>query len=200
MGSQISEVVILLISNLGFLLLLAILLRFLLQASRADFYNPVCQSLVRAIDPILKPLRKVIPAYKNFDFATLITALFISTIASAVMIWSAGYSLPNIGLLLSWCFLGLLSFILNIYFYGLIISIVASWIAPYSGNPVLLLVHQMLEPLQSNFRKIIPPMGGLDFSPIFIFLALRVVDILAIQSLAQGLGLGGQAAQFIIGI
>jgi YggT family protein len=82
----------------------------------------------------------------------------------------------------------------------LLISIIASWVAPHSGNPALMLVQQMLEPLQSLFRKVIPPMGGLDFSPIFIFLSIQVVEIMVVGTLRQGLRLSAQAAMYVIGI
>jgi YggT family protein len=90
--------------------------------------------------------------------------------------------------------------ILKIYFWGLLISIVSSWVAPHSGNPALLLIQQLLEPLQSLFRRVIPPMGGLDFSPIFIFLGIQVVEIMVVGTLRQGLGLSSQVALYIIGI
>ncbi|MGY8789939.1 MAG: YggT family protein, partial [Pseudomonadales bacterium] len=90
--------------------------------------------------------------------------------------------------------------VMEIYFWGLLISIISSWVAPHSGNPALLLIQQLLEPLQSLFRKVIPPMGGLDFSPIFIFLGIQVVEIMVVGTLRQGLGLSSQVALYIIGI
>lgn len=197
MGSSISQVLILIINTLGGLYVLAVLLRFLLQACRADFYNPVSQSIVKFTSPLLKPLRRIIPGYANLDFASLILALLLNTIATILMILIAGFALPDIGSIVAWSFVGLLNFILNIYFFGLLISIIASWIAPYSGNPALLLVHQLLEPIMRRVHKVIPPMGGLDFSPIFVFLGIQVIEILLIQGLEQSLRL---PAQFVIGI
>lgn len=200
MGSALGQTVILVVNTLGHLFMLALLLRFLLQATRADFYNPVSQSLVKMTAPLLNPLRRVIPSWRNFDIATLLVALVFGTLASALMIWSAGFVLPGVGTLLSWSFLGMLSYILKIYFWGLLISVIASWIAPFSGNPALILVQQLLEPIQSLFRRVIPPMGGLDLSPIFIFLAIQVVESIVVGTLRQGLGLGPQAAAFVIGV
>jgi YggT family protein len=200
MGSSFGQLIVLVVNTLGHLVMLALLLRFLLQASRADFYNPVSQALVKMTAPVLNPLRRLIPAWRNFDLATLLVALLFGTLASALMIFSAGYVLPGIGTLLSWAFLGMLSYILKIYFWGLLISVIVSWVAPYSGNPALLLIQQILEPLQRLFRKVIPPMGGLDLSPIFIFLGIQVVEIMLVGTLRQGLGLGQQAAMFVIGV
>lgn len=200
MGSSFGQLIVLVVNTLGHLVMLALLLRFLLQASRADFYNPVSQALVKMTAPVLNPLRRLIPAWRNLDLATLLVALLFGTLASALMIFSAGYVLPGIGTLLSWAFLGMLSYILKIYFWGLLISVIVSWVAPYSGNPALLLIQQILEPLQRLFRKVIPPMGGLDLSPIFIFLGIQVVEIMLVGTLRQGLGLGQQAAIFVIGV
>ncbi len=200
MGSSFGQLIVLVVNTLGHLVMLALLLRFLLQANRADFYNPVSQALVKMTAPVLNPLRRLIPAWRNFDLATLLVALLFGTLASALMIFSAGYVLPGIGTLLSWAFLGILSYILKIYFWGLLISVIISWVAPYSGNPALLLIQQILDPLQRLFRKVIPPMGGLDLSPIFIFLGIQVVEIMLVGTLRQGLGLGQQAAMFVIGV
>jgi len=200
MGSSFGQLIVLVVNTLGHLVMLALLLRFLLQANRADFYNPVSQALVKMTAPVLNPLRRLIPAWRNFDLAILLVALLFGTLASALMIFSAGYVLPGIGTLLSWAFLGILSYILKIYFWGLLISVIISWVAPYSGNPALLLIQQILDPLQRLFRKVIPPMGGLDLSPIFIFLGIQVVEIMLVGTLRQGLGLGQQAAMFVIGV
>ena len=200
MESSVGQVVVLLVNSLGGLVILALLLRFLLQATRADFYNPVTQSLVKLTSPLLNPARRLIPSWRNFDIASLVLTLIICTLASALMLFSDGFVLPGIGVLLSWSFLGMVSLLLKIYFWGLLISIVASWVAPFSGNPALMLVQQLLQPLQSLFRKVIPPMGGLDLSSIFIFLGIQVVEIMIVDTLRQGLGLSRQAAMYVIGI
>ena len=63
-----------------------------------------------------------------------------------------------------------------------------------------MLIQELLEPVQSLFRKVLPPMGGLDFSPIFIFLGIQVLEIMVIGTLRSGLGLSQQAAMYVIGI
>lgn len=199
MGSNFAQSIHLIINTLGSLFLLAVVLRFLLQAARADFYNPVCQALVKLTSPLLAPLRRIIPGYRGLDFASLILALIVSALITAILLAADGASPMQVGIgrLIGWSCVGLISFILDIYFWSLLISIIASWIAPYNGHPILLLVHQLLEPIQSRFRRIIPPMGGLDFTPIFIFLGIRVIDIMLVEGLAQGLRV---PAHYVIGI
>jgi len=196
MGAALGQAVNLIINSVGGLYLLAVLLRFLLQAVRADFYNPVTQVIVKATTVLLAPLRRIIPGWRGFDFASLVLALLLNSVFTALMILFAGFNLPAIGTIVSWAFAGILSFLLNIYFYALVISIIASFIAPFSGNPALLIVQQILEPLYSRIRRVLPPMGGLDLSPIFIFLAIEVLEVL-LGSFAQGLRL---RTDLVIGI
>ncbi|MBD3648997.1 MAG: YggT family protein, partial [Pseudomonadales bacterium] len=85
-----------------------------------------------------------------------------------------------------WVLLGLFSLIFDIYFFALIIMVIASWIAPFSSHPALVLVHQITEPVCTPARKLLPPMGGIDFSIILVFVAITIIDqILVIEPLAQ---------------
>jgi YggT family protein len=81
----------------------------------------------------------------------------------------------------SWSVIGLLSLVLNIYFWGMMISIIASFIAPHSAHPALVLIRQLTEPLMEPFRRLLPSMGGLDLSPIFVFLAIQVIRTMLIM-------------------
>ena len=176
----LGSVGVLLVSSLGGLLLLAILLRFLLQLARADFYNPLTQAIVSITDPGVQIFRKFIPGYRAVDFATLVFALLVQIIATCLLMLSHGLSLPGVGLIVSWSAVGLFSFVLNIYFWAIIISIVASFIAPYSAHPALILIRQLTEPVMAPFRRILPTMGGLDFSPILVFLTIRIIQTVVI--------------------
>lgn len=164
---------------LGGLYLLAILLRFLLQLARADFYNPVSQAVVRVTDPMVRVFRTVVPGYRNIDFAALVLAFVVEGIAIYVLILLYGGGFPGVGFLVTWSVLGVVYFIINIYWYAIIASIIMSFVMLFSGNmnphPILLLVWQLTDPVMAPFRKIIPPMGGLDFSPIFVFILLRFI-------------------------
>ena len=170
----------LLISTLGSLLLLAILLRFLLQLSRADFYNPITQMVVRITDPGVQVFRRFIPGYRGLDLASLALAVVVQCIAVYLLIFLAGYPRPGFGLVITWGLAGILNFILNIYFWALLISIVASFLAPFSTHPALVLVRQLVEPVIAPFRLLLLSMGGLDLSPIFVFLAIQIIRIVLI--------------------
>src|SRR5690606_18273554 len=111
MSGTLGQVVSLVISSIGSLYILIVLLRFLLQAARADFYNPVSQAIVRLTSPLVNPFRRVIPGWRGLDFATLVLALVLNCIATALLILAAGYAVPSIGLIVSWSAVGLLAFI-----------------------------------------------------------------------------------------
>lgn len=170
----------LLVSTLGTLLLLAILLRFLLQLSRADFYNPITQMVVRITDPGVQLFRRFIPGYRGLDLASLALAVVVQCVAIYLLIYLAGYPRPGFGLVFTWGLAGILNFILNIYFWALLISIVSSFLAPFSTHPALVLVRQLVEPVMAPFRRLLPSMGGLDLSPIFVFLAIQIIRIMLI--------------------
>jgi YggT family protein len=185
MGS-VSQALVFVINTIGSLLVGAALLRMLLQAVRADFYNPVCQAIVKVTAPLVNPLRRIIPGWRGFDFASLVLALVLSTIASLLMILAFG-SFVKIGTVISWALVGLIAYVLNIYFYAMLVSVVASFIAPFSGHPILLVIYQLLQPFYRLTHKVLPPMGGLDFSPLLLMLAIKVLEILVVNPLAAGL-------------
>lgn len=177
----IGNVGVLLVQTLGGLYLLAVLLRFLLQIARADFYNPFTQAIVKVTDPAVRIFRRFVPGYRGVDFASLVLAFIVQCIATALLITLSGFAIPGVALLITWSALGLLSFVLNIYFWSMIVSIIASFIAPYSAHPALSLIRQLTEPLMAPFRRLLPSMGGLDLSPIFVFLALQIIRTVLIM-------------------
>lgn len=173
-----AEIGNLIIQTLGTLYLLIVILRFLFQVVRADFYNPISQSVVKATNPLLIPLRKLIPGVYGIDLASLILALLVQflVIELTALVLGAGFINP-IGVLI-WSVIGILSMVQHIFFWGILIMVIASWVAPQSYNPLLLLVRQLVEPVVAPFQRLIPPIGGLDISIIFAFLALQVAEIL----------------------
>lgn len=180
---------IFLVKTLFSLYILAVLLRFLLQIARADFYNPLSQAIVKVTDPALRPLRRVIPGIGSIDLSSLVLALIIQIAAICLIFLLLGQNVPNFLLVTLWACVGLAASVLNIYFYALIIVIVLSWIAPQSYNPGAILVQQITEPIMRPARNLIPPIGGLDLSPIFIFIAINLIEILVINRLALALNI-----------
>lgn len=179
----LNDAAIFVIQTLGSLYLLIVLLRFILQLVRANFYNPLCQFTVKATQPLLKPLRRVIPSMFGLDMSSLVLALIVQMALFAVILLLSGYKV-DVLFLAPWALIGIFSLFLKVLFYAMIISVILSWVAPGSRSPAAELVTQITEPVLAPFRRIIPNLGGLDISPIFAFIALQLLQSWLIPRLA----------------
>ena len=179
----LNDAAIFIIKTLGSLYLLIVLMRFILQLVRANFYNPLCQFIVKATQPLLKPLRRVIPSMFGLDMSSLALALIIQMVLIAVILALKGFMVDWV-LLVPWSLIAIFSLFLNIIFYAMIISVILSWVAPGSHNPGAELVAQITEPVLAPFRRLIPNLGGLDISPIFAFIAIQLLQSWLIPRLA----------------
>jgi YggT family protein len=193
--SDIGQLFLQLLQTILNLYLAAVLLRLLLQLVRADFYNPLSQFLVRITNPLLKPLRKVVPGLLGIDFAAVVLALLVQIITFALLFSLFGASIPPIGALLVWSVIAVVAMVVNIYFVAILVGIILSWVAPQSYHPAVILIHQLTEPVMAPFRRLLPPLGGLDLSPILVFLVINVVRVVlrhlaAATSLPTALVLG----------
>ena len=145
-------------------------------------------------------LRPVIPGYKGIDFSSLVLAFAIEVVAICVLIILYGGTIPDASFIITWAFVGVVLFIVNIYYYAILASIIMSFVMMFSGStnphPLLLLVWQLTEPVMAPVRKIIPSMGGLDFSPIIIFIAIRIIQNFILTTF----GINQQQAMVMIGI
>lgn len=183
-----TEIGFLLVQTLFSLYLGVVILRLLLQLARADFYNPISQFMVKATNPLLLPLRKVIPPVGKIDSASVVLALVVQMVAMLAILLLFGARVPDVLTLLGWSVIGCIALTVNIYFFAIIINIILSWVAPGSYHPAAVLLYQLTEPVMQPFRKLIPPMGGIDLSPILVFLSISVLQIL-IKAMAQSAGL-----------
>ena len=179
----LNDAAIFVIQTLGSLYLLIVLMRFILQLVRANFYNPLCQFAVKATQPLLKPLRRVIPSMFGLDMSSLVLALIVQMVLFAVILLLSGYKV-DVLFLVPWGLIGIFALFLKILFWAMIISVILSWVAPGSHNPGAELVQQITEPVLAPFRRIIPNLGGLDISPIFAFIALQLLQSWLIPRLA----------------
>jgi YggT family protein len=172
------------LQTLGSLYLLIVLLRFVLQLVRANFYNPLCQFAVKATQPLLKPLRRIIPSMFGLDMSSLVLAILVQLALMALTLLLTYGTTGNPLQLLIWSLIGVTALFLKIFFFALIVSVILSWVAPGSHNPGAELVNQICEPALAPFRKILPNLGGLDISPILAFMVLKLIDMLVINNLA----------------
>jgi YggT family protein len=183
----LSEIAAYLIDTFAGLFYWAVILRFLFQLARADFYNPISQGIVKVTNPLLKPLRRVIPGLLGFDIAALVLAMLVKAATLFVLFLLAGQTISPL-LYLIWPPIYVLVTILNIYFLMIFASIITSFVAQGSYHPAIILINQIAEPILAPCRRLLPPMGGLDFSPMIALAALTVVRIL-LSHLAGAFGL-----------
>ena len=186
--SGLNGAAIFVIQTLGSLYLLIVLLRFILQLVRANFYNPLCQFTVKATQPLLKPLRRVIPSLFGLDMSSLVLAIVVQMVIFAVVLTLSYMSFNILGLLL-WAIIGVTALFLKVFFFAMISSVILSWVAPGSTSPGAELVNQITEPALAPFRRFLPSMGGLDISPILAFMVIQLIQSYVIPPLAMYVGM-----------
>lgn len=161
-------------------LLMILIMRIWLQWVKADFYNPLSQFIVKVSNPLVVPLRRIIPGFAGLDLATILIAYAVATLKFVTLAALSGESLGllafYIGLLVLLKQVGFLLFII------MIVMAVMSWVVQ-GYNATLMVFSQLTEPFLRPIRKIIPNMGGLDLSMLVAFLAMNVINILLSNSL-----------------
>ena len=161
-----------LITQLFELYIYVILIRFFLQAARADFYNPISQFVVKATNPVLVPLRKIIPGVAGLDVSSLIFAYAVNVL-KWVALQSLGFvSVGSLVTLVLFSLVELIHLTLGLFIFLAFIRVILSWISPGGHNPMVMVIMQLTDPLFKPFQRILPPMGGLDLSPILMFMVL----------------------------
>lgn len=173
-----SEILIYIVDTVGLLFLLFVILRFLLQLARADFYNPISQATQKITNPLLMPIRKIIPGLFGIDLASIILAVLVQIAVGMLIGFILVQQILNP---LQVAFAGILGILVITSYIGIgciLILVVSSFVAPYSSHPIIMLVRQLTEPLLAPIRKIIPPIGGLDFSVMALGMGIYIAQML----------------------
>lgn len=177
MGANSSNALFFLVSTLFDIYMWVLILRLILQAVRADFYNPISQLIWQITQPVLRPFQPVLPKWRWLDTAALVLLVVVALIY--VHIVGAILDIP-IGPFASaqFALLKLIVLTLNLYTFALFVQAVLSWVGPGVNNPAGNLLWVMNEPLLKPVRRVIPPLSGLDLSPLVVILALQFVNLL----------------------
>lgn len=178
-GSYVGNAATFLVETLFGLYILIVMLRFLLQWVRADFYNPVSQFIVKATQPPLAPLRRLIPGFAGADLAAVVLMFALKFTELWIVLGLLGIP-PQIPGLAMLCIAELLSLLINVFIFSILIQVIISWVNPGMYNPVMGLLHSLNEPLLAPARRVIPPISGLDLSPIAVIIFLQLVSMLAV--------------------
>jgi len=183
-GSYWVSPAVFLVETLSGLYIFALMLRFLLQWLEADFYNPISQFLVKLTHPPLRRLRRVIPSIGPFDTASLALMLALQALDLYLVATLQQFQLSPASLGLA-AFAQLLELLYDIFFYAILISAVLSWFAPRGYNPAIALLHSLTEPPLRAVRSVLPPMGGVDLSPLLALIALQFAKMVIFPPLQQ---------------
>ena len=163
--------------------ILVVMLRFLLQLVKADFYNPVSQFIVKATTPVLQPLRRFIPGFAGIDIASIVLMWLLKSIELSLILLISGAAGANLLSTLAWSIPELVALLINVFLFAILIQVILSWVNPGGYNPAASLLHSLTEPLLRPARRLIPPVGGLDLSPMLVMVVLVLLKMLLLPPL-----------------
>lgn len=170
------------------LYLATFLLRFIMQWVRADYYNPAAQFILKVTSPLVIPARRILPSIRGLDFPTLVVLALLECVVTWLLIAIAtggavglGGAL-TIGAFLTFVVLRLINLTLTVYTIVILVYALLSFVNR-GYNPIETWLGQIAEPLLKPVRRVVPPIGGLDLSPLIVILLLQAVRIALSQSL-----------------
>ncbi len=185
MGSNyMTDPLVFLIDTLFSLYVLAVMLRFLLQWTQADFYNPISQFLVKITHPPLRLMRRFVPAVGRIDSSSLVLALLLQIVANFAILAIKGITI-GIAAVVVLSFTDLLKMVLDIFVYAIFAGAILSWFAPggYSGASSLL--YSLTDPILNVCRRLLPDFGGIDLSPLVALVLLQLAKMMILPPLHQ---------------
>ena len=154
--------------------------RLLAEAVRADFYNPICQFLYRATNPVLTPLRRVIPTWRHINLAALLIAWALEVVKNVLLIfvaadfWTSGVGALVLGVA------DLLNFFMITYLIMIFAWALLSYVNVDARNPVVPLLGKIVDPVLKPFRRILPLIGGFDLSPVLAILVILLIQTMVV--------------------
>jgi len=172
------QAVIYIVDTLLWLLTLAFLLRLLFQLVRADFRDPMADAIVRITNWLILPLRKLLPPIGKVDTATVFAVLLIACLRSFVIIALSGQQIGDMELFLRITLVDLVRLVLNVYLFALLLYALTSYVSPGGYAPGVRLLAQLCEPILRPVRKIIPPIGQIDFSVLWVSIIIGALLVL----------------------
>jgi YggT family protein len=168
--------------------------RFLMQGLRVDFRNPLSQFVYKLTNPVLIPIQKALPVVQGWNPAALLVTFLLTVLETWLLYRLAGLGLPLPALLVLSLAL-MIQFVATVVLWMIIIRAILSFVAPDPYNPVVQMLHRLSDPILKPFQRLIPPIGGLDISPVVAVLALQLVRVLIaapmVETAAAMAGFGG---------
>ena len=165
---------IFLVKTLTDLYLLAYLLRFIMQWTRADFFNPFGEAIVRVTKPLVVPARRLVPSARGVDLPTLVVLFLLEALATLLLLGLVGISVP-VGLFVYFVVLRLIDLTLWLYTFAILIYVILSWIGAGRYSPAGSILSDLVEPVLRPVRRVVPPIAGLDLSPLIVLILIQFV-------------------------
>lgn len=156
----------------------AFVLRLLLQWARTDFRHPLARAVLQITNPLVLPLRRLLPPLGRVDTAAVLAVVVVQALRHALLAALTLGAMPSIGALLLDSLLSLIDTILLLYMVLLMVSVVLSWVSPAGPHPMAGIISQLIRPLLRPFQRALPTLGALDLSPLFLMLTLQVLRML----------------------
>jgi len=180
--SYFTNPLVFLIQTLFGLYTTIVILRFLLQWVRADFYNPISQFVVKLTTPVLGPLRRVVPGVGGADIASLVLAWLLKSTELILVGLLLGSERQLLGAFF-WSLPALIGLTINIFMFAIFIRVILSWIGPDPYHPGVSLLQRLTDPALQPAQRLLPPIGGIDLSPILVLIALVLMKMLLLPPL-----------------
>lgn len=158
------------------LYIMTFMLRFLLQLGRADFNNPLSQFIVQVTNPLARPVRRVVPGWRGFDLSTILIAYLLTVAMIAIGLLIMGGAIRNIPALFLSGLIELAQMFLRMFVFLIIGQVLLSWFAPH--HPVSNILRTLTSPILRPIQRILPPIAGIDLSPLFALIAIQALLIL----------------------
>src|ERR1700728_4361732 len=177
-GSAPMEAIRFVVDMLLWLLLLAFVLRLLFQLVRADFRDPMADAIVRVTNWLILPLRKLLPPIGKIDTATVIAVLLVAGVRTFIMMAMAGGVAGDWLVFLRITLLDLVGLVLRIYLFAMLLYWLTSFVSPSGYAPGVRLLAQLCEPILKRVRRVIPRIGQIDFSFLWVSIAIGALLVL----------------------
>ncbi len=181
-GGYFADAGLFLVDTVLGIYILIVLLRFLFQLARADFYNPLSQFIVKASNPPLARLHQLIPSLWGIDLGAIVLLLILEGLRLSVTALMLGHT-PRVGGVLILSIGELLKLAVYVVVFSIFVRALLSWVSSGTSNPMAQLLGSFTEPLLAPARRLLPATGGLDLSPIIVFMVLMLVLKLLVQPL-----------------
>lgn len=182
-SSPLSQASLFLVDSVFDLAIFALMLRFFFQLMSVNFYHPICQSIVKVTTPLLWPLAKI-PSIGRVNLAVLIL-LVVMDVLKLGLLSLIESKVPHLSGLILWATGDLFSKTLNLFFYALLFQALLSWLRPGifgAGSDIL---YRLTEPVVAPFQRRIPPVAGIDFSYMAVFIAIKLIEVMITWPLVQ---------------